>query len=81
MYMNKLQDVDVPIAPDSWLYSSNTKVYSAIWTAKDLLTDAGYTKTDSNGVLRHKDIKNKLSFTLWLTKPQTMLFGRTQRKR
>jgi peptide/nickel transport system substrate-binding protein len=66
VYMNKLQDVDVPIAPDSWLYSSKYKVYEYdLDYAKDLLADAGYTKTDSNGVLRHKDDpKNKLSFTL-----------------
>ena len=50
--------------------------------AKDLLADAGYTKTDSNGVLRHKDdLRISFPSRFWLTKPQTMLLGRTQRKR
>ncbi|NLB62072.1 MAG: hypothetical protein GX802_06635, partial [Clostridiales bacterium] len=66
VYMNKLQDVDVPIAPDSWLYSSKYKVYEYdLEYAKTLLANAGYTKADKDGILRHKDDSTKkLSFTL-----------------
>ena len=50
--MNRAQACDVPIAPDSWLYDSASKVYDYDPArALALLKEAGYTDADNDGFL------------------------------
>lgn len=52
IYMNRAQASDVPIAPDSWLYDSRSKVYDYdIVKARTLLEEAGWTDVDDDGRL------------------------------
>lgn len=66
IYMNKAQACDVPIAPDSWLYDSKSKVIEYnIEKACGILENAGYIDSNNDGI-REKDgnLTRKLSFTL-----------------
>jgi len=52
IYMNRAQASDVPIAPDSWLYDTRSKVYDYdIVKARSLLEEAGWTDVDNDGRL------------------------------
>lgn len=52
VYMNRAQASDVPVAPDSWLYESKSKVYDYnIDKAKQLLSEAGWTDINGDGIL------------------------------
>ena len=66
VFMNRAQTADVPVAPDSWLYSTQyTKLEFNTDKANTLLENAGYRDSDGDGI-REKDGNpmNKLSFTL-----------------
>lgn len=52
IYMNRAQACDVPIAPDSWIYESKSKVYDYnTATALALFAEAGWADTDDDGYL------------------------------
>lgn len=60
IYMNRAQAVDAPIAPDSWIYESKSKVYDYNETkALQLLAEEGWTDIDDDGKLE----KNGLAFS------------------
>jgi peptide/nickel transport system substrate-binding protein len=69
VYMNRAQACDVPIAPDSWLYDSASKVYDYDPAhALALLKEAGYEDVDNDGFLEINGSRlNKLKFTLLVT--------------
>lgn len=66
VYMNRAQACDVPIAPDSWLYSTENKTIEADRDyAISLLESAGYTDNNGDGILESGGNQSqKLSFTL-----------------
>lgn len=52
VYMNRARACDVPIAPDSWLYNSRSKVYDYnTELALNLFEQAGWADTDGDGYL------------------------------
>ncbi|MBQ7114434.1 MAG: peptide ABC transporter substrate-binding protein [Clostridia bacterium] len=52
VYMNRAQASDVPVAPDSWLYESKSKLYDYNTTnALSLFAEAGWKDTDEDGYL------------------------------
>lgn len=52
VYMNRAQASDVPVAPDSWLYESKSKVYDySLDKARQLLSEEGWTDINGDGVL------------------------------
>lgn len=52
VYMNRARACDVPIAPDSWLYNSRSKVYDYnTELALSLFDQAGWKDTDGDGYL------------------------------
>ena len=52
VYMNRAQACDVPVAPDSWLYESKSKLYDYNTTvAYALLANAGWSDIDGDGYL------------------------------
>lgn len=52
VYMNRAQSCDVPIAPDSWIYDSKSKMYDYNASkALALLAEAGWTDVDEDGRL------------------------------
>ncbi len=52
IYMNRAQSCDVPVAPDSWIYDSASKLYDYNASkALALLSDAGWTDVDDDGRL------------------------------
>ena len=52
VYMNRARACDVPIAPDSWLYNSRSKVYDYnTELALSLFEQAGWKDTDGDGYL------------------------------
>lgn len=56
VYMNRAQTVDVPIAPDSWLYESKSKVYDYDPAAAlELMKEAGWVDSDGDGILESVD--------------------------
>lgn len=60
VYMNRAQACDVPVAPDSWLYESKSKLYDYnVPVARALLAEAGWSDVDEDGYLekdgRHYD--------------------------
>jgi len=60
IYMNRAQAVDAPIAPDSWIYESKSKIYDYNETkALQLLAEEGWTDIDEDGKLE----KNGLAFS------------------
>ncbi len=65
-YMNRAQASDVPIAPDSWLYDSTSKVYDYnLVTAQTLLTEVGWSDIDGDGKLEREGRDyDELSLTL-----------------
>ena len=66
VYMNRAQTSDVPIAPDSWLYSTQyTTIEHNVEKANILLENAGYHDSNGDGI-REKDgnVGQELSFTL-----------------
>lgn len=64
VYMNHAFLSDVPVAPDSFLYESKSKVYDYNFAAADaLLQEAGWVDTDSDGI-REKNGNVKLDLTL-----------------
>ncbi|HWS29509.1 MAG TPA: peptide ABC transporter substrate-binding protein [Clostridia bacterium] len=69
VYMNRAQACDVPIAPDSWLYDSASKVYDYDPArALALLKEAGYADVDNDGFLEANGSRtDKLTFTLLVT--------------
>ncbi|HWR18484.1 MAG TPA: peptide ABC transporter substrate-binding protein [Clostridia bacterium] len=69
VYMNRAQACDVPIAPDSWLYDSASKVYDYDPArALALLKEAGYEDVDDDGLLEINGSRlDKLKFILLVT--------------
>ena len=60
IYMNRAQACDVPIAPDSWIYESKSKLYDYNTVkALELFAEAGWTDSDGDGRLE----KNGMSLT------------------
>jgi len=52
VYMNRAQSCDVPVAPDSWIYDSKSKMYDYNASkALALLAEAGWTDVDDDGRL------------------------------
>ncbi|MBE5785248.1 MAG: peptide ABC transporter substrate-binding protein [Clostridiales bacterium] len=52
VYMNRAQASDVPVAPDSWLYESKSKLYDYnAANALSLFAEAGWIDTDEDGYL------------------------------
>jgi len=52
VYMNRAQSCDVPVAPDSWIYDSKSKMYDYNASkALALLEEAGWTDVDEDGRL------------------------------
>lgn len=52
VYMNRAQACDVPVAPDSQLYESKSKLYDYnTAVARTLLANAGWSDTDEDGYL------------------------------
>ncbi len=52
VYMNRAQASDVPVAPDSWLYESKSKLYDYnTVNALALFEEAGWKDTDEDGYL------------------------------
>lgn len=52
IYMNRAQACDVPIAPDSWIYDSKSKLYDYNTVkALELLAEAGWADSDDDGRL------------------------------
>lgn len=52
VYMNRAQASDVPIAPDSWMYESKSKIYDhSTATALSLLGESGWTGVNEEGFL------------------------------
>ena len=52
VYMNRAQASDVPIAPDSWLYESKSKIYDYNTDkAQQLLAEAGWSDINGDDVL------------------------------
>lgn len=52
VYMNRAQSCDVPIAPDSWIYDSRSKLYDYnVSKALALLAEAGWTDVDDDSRL------------------------------
>ena len=52
VYMNRAQSCDVPVAPDSWIYDSKSKMYDYNASkALALLEEAGWTDVDDDGRL------------------------------
>ena len=52
VYMNRARACDVPIAPDSWLYNSKSKVYDYnTELALSLLEQAGWKDSDNDGYI------------------------------
>ena len=66
VYMNRAQACDVPIAPDSWLYESKSKVYEYSESlAVSLLSQAGWDDIDGDGFVekdgsRSQELKLRL---------------------
>lgn len=66
VYMNRARACDVPIAPDSWLYNSRSKVYDYnTELALSLFEQAGWKDSDGDGYLekdarRYDELKLKL---------------------
>lgn len=51
VYMNRAQEADVLVAPDSWLYDSKYKIYDySMEKSVELLEQAGYKDIDGDGV-------------------------------
>ena len=60
IYMNRAQACDVPIAPDSWIYDSKSKLYDYNTVrALELLAEAGWTDSNNDGRLE----KNGMTLT------------------
>ncbi len=52
IYMNRAQPCDVPVAPDSWIYESKSKVYDYnLAKARELLAEAGWEQDEESGLL------------------------------
>ncbi len=52
IYMNRAQACDVPVAPDSWIYESKSKMYDYNTSkALALLAEAGWSDVDNDGRL------------------------------
>lgn len=52
IYMNRAQSCDVPVAPDSWIYDSKSKLYDYnVSKALSLLAEAGWSDVDDDGRL------------------------------
>lgn len=65
IYMNRAFAADVPIAPDSWVYESKSKIYDYDPAkAIVLLTQEGFENTDDDAYLEYPGSANELSFTL-----------------
>lgn len=63
IYMNRAQPCDVPVAPDSWIYESKSKVYDYnLAKARELLAAAGWEQDPEKGLL----MRNGQSFTIRL---------------
>lgn len=55
IYMNRAQPCDVPVAPDSWVYESKSKLYDYnLARAAELLAEAGWVADEETGRL-YKD--------------------------
>ncbi|MEL7608970.1 MAG: peptide ABC transporter substrate-binding protein [Bacillota bacterium] len=65
IYMNRAFAADVPVAPDSFVYESKSKVYDYNPAkATELLTKAGFENTDDDEYLEYPNSANELTFTL-----------------
>lgn len=66
VYMNRASITDVPVPPDSFLYSPASKVYDYNTSmALSLLAEAGYEDTDGDGLLENvNNPARKLTFRL-----------------
>ena len=63
VYMNRAAVCDVPVPPDSFLYDATTKIYDHdIEKAEQLLSGAGWTDEDGDGILQQGS--RKLHLTL-----------------
>lgn len=70
VYMNRARACDVPIAPDSWLYNSRSKVYDFnTELALNLFEQAGWRDTDGDGYLEKDGQRyNEMTLTLLVNK-------------
>lgn len=65
VYMNRAFACDVPIAPDSWLYESKSKLYDYnVSKAAALLDEMGWTDVDNDGIREHSSNYQDVSFRL-----------------
>lgn len=65
VYMNHAFLSDVPVAPDSFLYESKSKIYDYDLDAADaLLNEAGWTDKDNDGIREKDNSSKELTLTL-----------------
>ena len=63
IYMNRAQPCDVPVAPDSWIYDSKSKIYDYnLAKARELLATAGWEQDEESGLL----MRNGQTFSIRL---------------